>query len=192
MAILISGRGSNMQALTAAMATGEVAAEPALVLADKASAGGLATATATGIPTASVEARGDKAAFEAALQAELEAAKVDLVCLAGFMRILSGRFVAAWPGQILNIHPSLLPLFPGLRTHARALEAGVAVHGCTVHEVVEALDAGPILGQAVVPVHAGDTAETLAARVLEREHTLYPHVLARVVAGDRSPVALFP
>jgi phosphoribosylglycinamide formyltransferase-1 len=134
--------------------------------------------------------KGDRPAFEAAIQAELLRAGVDLICLAGFMRILTPGFTAAWEGRMLNIHPSLLPKYPGLHTHARALEAGDAEHGCTVHEVTAVLDCGPILGQARAPVLAGDTPNLLAARVLGMEHTLYPAVLTRFASGDRSPISL--
>ncbi|WP_184008988.1 phosphoribosylglycinamide formyltransferase [Rubricella aquisinus] len=191
-AILISGGGSNMLSLLDAMDRGDVAAQPAMVLANRPDAGGLAKAAARGIPTACVDHKdfADRASFEAAVQAALTPAKADILCLAGFMRILTADFIRPWEGRMLNIHPSLLPLFKGLHTHQRALDAGVAVHGCTVHEVIPDLDAGPILGQAVVPVESGDTADTLAAKVLVQEHRLYPAVLARFVAGDRSPLAL--
>lgn len=194
-AILISGGGSNMVSLVDAMQAGTVAADPVLVLSNRPDAGGLEKARARGIPTAVVDHRpykGDRVAFDAAVQQAIAASGADLVCLAGFMRILTPGFIAGWEGRMLNIHPSLLPLFKGLHTHARALEAGMAVHGCTVHEVTAELDDGPILGQAVVPVLAGDTPDLLAARVLPLEHRLYPAVLARFVAGDRSPLALFP
>ena len=193
-AILISGGGSNMAALLADMADPAHPARPVLVLASDPSAGGLAKARAAGVATAAVDHRPfgrDRAAFEAAMQAELDAAGAELVCLAGFMRLLTPGFTGAWAGRMLNIHPSLLPLFPGLHTHARALAAGVAVHGCTVHEVTAEMDAGPILGQAVAPVLDGDAPETLAARVLRLEHRLYPAVLRRVAAGDRDRIALF-
>jgi phosphoribosylglycinamide formyltransferase 1 len=190
-AILISGAGSNMAALVAAMQGGAVAASPALVLSNRPDAGGLERARAAGVPAEAVDHRRfpDRAAFEAALTARL--AGIDIICLAGFMRVLTPGFTAAWAGRMLNIHPSILPLFPGLNTHRRALEAGMAVHGATVHLVTEALDAGPILGQAVIPVRPGDTPDSLAARLLPLEHRLYPAVLARFLAGDRGPVALF-
>ena len=193
-AILISGGGSNMLALARDLAAPGHPAELRLVLADRPGAGGLARAGALGLPTAGLDHRAypDRAAFEAALDAALAADAVDLVCLAGFMRVLTPGFVDRWRGRMLNVHPSLLPLFPGLGTHARALAAGVAVHGCTVHEVAPEVDAGPILGQAVMPVAAGDTPETLAARPLPLEHRLYPAVLRRFAVGDRTPVALFP
>jgi phosphoribosylglycinamide formyltransferase-1 len=188
-AILISGGGSNMEALVRDM-TGDHPARPVLVVANVPGAGGLARAAARGIPTATVDHRAFPAreAFEAALTAELDRAAPDLICLAGFMRVLTPGFVARWAGRLLNIHPSLLPKYPGLHTHARALAAGDAEAGCTVHEVTADLDAGPILGQARVPVLPGDTPETLAARVLEAEHRLYPAVLRRVAAGDRTPL----
>lgn len=168
-------------------------AEPVLVLSNRPDAGGLAKAEALGVRTAVVDHRpfkGERAAFEAALQEALLAARPDILCLAGFMRILTPDFTRAWAGRMLNIHPSLLPKYPGLGTHARALEAGDAEVGCTVHEVTEDLDAGPILGQARVPVLPRDTPETLAARVLGEEHRLYPAVLHRFAAGDRTPVVL--
>lgn len=194
-AMLISGGGSNMLALVGDMGRGGHPATPCLVLSDRPDAAGLARAGALGLAAACVDRRdfaGDRAGFEAALDRALEAAGADLVCLAGFMRVLSAGFVGRWGGRMLNIHPSLLPLFPGLDTHARALAAGVAVHGATVHEVTAELDAGPILGQAAVAVAQGDTPATLAARVLAAEHRLYPAVLRRFAAGDRTRIALFP
>ena len=195
--ILISGGGSNMEVLVRAMADPSHPAEAALVVSNNPQAGGLAKAEALGVPTAVIDHRtykGDRAAFDSAIDAALREAGVDLVAEAGFMRIHDGAFPAAWAGRILNIHPSLLPSFKGLHTHERALEAGCAIHGCTVHEVVADLDAGPILGQAAVPVLPGDTPETLAARVLVQEHRLYPMVL-RAFAADpdaarANPVAL--
>ncbi|MZR12958.1 phosphoribosylglycinamide formyltransferase [Maritimibacter sp. DP07] len=191
-AILISGSGSNMVALADSM-TGDHPARPVLVLSNVPGAGGLAKAEARGIDTAVVDHKaypGDREAFEAALIERLDAAAPDVICLAGFMRILTPRFINHYAGRILNIHPSLLPKYKGLDTHARALSAGDAEAGCSVHEVTAELDGGPILGQARVPVEPGDTAETLAARVLPMEHRLYPAVLARFVTGDRTPVAL--
>lgn len=191
-AILISGGGSNMVALVDSM-TGDHPARPCLVLSNDPNAGGLKKAAARGVQVAVVDHRpfaGDRAGFEAALQRELEKAGAEIVCLAGFMRILTPDFVANWQGRMLNIHPSLLPKYPGLDTHARALVAGDAEAGCTVHEVTAELDAGPILGQARVPVMPGDTPDTLAARVLECEHILYPAVLRRFAVGDRRPVYL--
>ncbi|MCZ0810832.1 MAG: phosphoribosylglycinamide formyltransferase [Pseudomonadota bacterium] len=191
-AILISGSGSNMVMLADSM-VGDHPARPVLVLSNRPDAGGLEKAAARGIPTAVVDHRpfrGDRAGFEAALQDALDAAQPDIICLAGFMRVLSADFVQNWQGRILNIHPSLLPKYRGLDTHARALAAGDTEAGCTVHEVTPALDDGPVLGQARVAIKPGDTPETLAARVLEREHALYPEVLRRFAAGDRRPVML--
>ena len=180
-AILISGGGSNMVTLVDSM-TGDHPARPCLVLSNNPDAGGLEKARARGIPTAVVDHRPfgkDRAGFEALLQAELEAAAPDILCLAGFMRVLTPGFVEGWQGRMLNIHPSLLPLYKGLNTHARALQAGDAEHGCSVHLVTSELDDGPVLGQAREPVHPDDTPEALAARVLEQEHRLYPAVLRR-------------
>lgn len=191
-AILISGSGSNMVALLDSM-TGDHPARPCLVLSNIASAGGLQKAAARGVPTAVVDHRpfaGDRPAFEAELMKPLLDAKPDIICFAGFMRILTAGFVDHWAGRALNIHPSLLPKYKGLHTHERALAAGDTVHGCTVHEVTADLNDGPILGQARVPVVAGDTPETLAARVLREEHRLYPAVLRRFAAGDRRRVML--
>ena len=185
-AILISGRGSNMTALLAAAEDPAYPAEIALVLSNRADAAGLARAAAAGIPTAVVESRGfgrDRAAFEAAMQAELDRHGVEIIALAGFMRVLTEGFVAHWAGRMLNIHPSLLPAFPGLDTHARALAAGARLHGCTVHLVTPGVDEGPILAQAAVPVLPGESEADLAARVLEQEHRLYPAALAWLAAG---------
>ncbi len=193
-AILISGSGSNMEALVRDMEA-DHPAEPVLVLANNPSAGGLTKAAARNIPTACIDHRpykGNRPAFEAALTEALTAARPDIICLAGFMRILTPGFITRWQGKMLNIHPSILPLFRGLHTHQRALDAGMAVHGCTVHEVTGELDGGPILGQAVIPVQAGDTPETLAARLLPMEHKLYPAVLRRFAMGDRSKLMLAP
>ncbi|MCZ7677190.1 MAG: phosphoribosylglycinamide formyltransferase [Roseovarius sp.] len=191
-AILISGGGSNMAALLDSM-TGDHPARPCLVLSNDAQAGGLEKAAARGVPVAVVDHRpfgGDRARFEAAVNSELDRAGAEIVCLAGFMRILTPGFVARWRGRMLNIHPSLLPKYPGLDTHARALAAGDAEAGCTVHEVTAELDAGPILGQARVRVAPDDTPDSLAARVLAQEHILYPAVLRRFAGGDRRPVLL--
>lgn len=175
-AILLSGRGSNMQALVAQAGD---AYRVVLVASDKPDAPGLAWAAERGVPTWSLSPRGiGKPAYEAALTAQLEAAGTELIALAGYMRLLSDAFVARWRGRILNIHPSLLPKYKGLDSHARAIEAGDRVAGCSVHVVTEELDAGEVLGQAQVPVLAGDTPEMLAARVLAEEHRLYPRVLA--------------
>jgi phosphoribosylglycinamide formyltransferase-1 len=192
-AILISGGGSNMLALARAMARSDHPGVPCLVLSDRVEADGLVQAEALGLETICLDRPGfgsDTAAFEAALQHALSAAGADIVCLAGFMRVLSPEFLSPWMGQMLNIHPSLLPLFPGLDTHARAITAGVAVHGCTVHEVTPEVDTGPILGQAVVPVLTDDTPASLAKRVLAMEHRLYPAVLERFANGSRSKYAL--
>ncbi|MDO8884010.1 phosphoribosylglycinamide formyltransferase [Pseudotabrizicola sp.] len=191
-AILISGGGSNMLRLVQAMHDGGFAT-PVLVASNDLQAAGLAKAAAHGVATAAVDHRSfgrDRAAFEAQLLQPILAAKPDVLCLAGFMRVLTPDFVRQFEGRMLNIHPSLLPKYPGLHTHQRALDAGDAQAGCSVHEVTAELDAGPILGQAVVPVLPGDTAETLAARVLIQEHLLYPQVLRRFVAGDRTPLML--
>ena len=191
-AILISGGGSNMVALLRDMAE-DRAAVPVLVASNDPAAQGLDRAAALGVPTAAVDHRafaGDRAAFEAALLTPLLAARPDILCLAGFMRVLTPGFVDRFRGRMLNIHPSLLPLYPGLHTHARALTAGDREAGCTVHEVTPVLDDGPILGQARVPVLPGDTEATLGARVLGMEHRLYPAVLRRFVRGDRTPVWL--
>ena len=191
-AILISGGGSNMVALARDMADPAHPAEACLVLASRPGAGGLARAAELGLPTAVVDHRAhdDREGFEAAMMQPLRASGAEILCLAGFMRRLTPGFVAAWAGRMLNVHPSILPLFPGLDTHARCLAAGMAVHGCTVHEVTPELDSGPILGQAVIPVLAGDTPATLAARLLPVEHRLYPAVLRRFAAGDRAKLAL--
>ena len=191
-AILISGGGSNMVALLRDMAE-DRAAVPVLVASNDPASPGLDRAAALGVPTAAVDHRafaGDRAAFEAALLTPLLAARPDILCLAGFMRVLTPGFVDRFRGRMLNIHPSLLPLYPGLHTHARALAAGDREAGCTVHEVTPVLDDGPILGQARVPVLPGDTEATLGARVLGMEHRLYPAVLRRFVRGDRTPVWL--
>ncbi|TXH98333.1 MAG: phosphoribosylglycinamide formyltransferase [Pseudorhodobacter sp.] len=196
-AILISGGGSNMLALVRDMATGANGGQhpctPVLVAANDPAAGGLAKAAALGIATAAVDHRPfgrDRAAFEAALLQPILAAKPDILCLAGFMRILTPAFIRLFEGRMLNIHPSLLPKYPGLHTHQRALDAGDTEAGCTVHEVTAELDAGPILGQARVPILPGDDADTLAARVLVQEHRLYPAVLRRFALGDTVPLHL--
>ena len=192
-AILISGGGSNMLALLRDMAAGDHPARAVLVASNDPAAAGLARAAEMGVAVAAVDHRPfgkDRAAFERALLEPVLAAAPDIVCLAGFMRVLTPGFVDRFAGRMLNIHPSLLPKYPGLHTHQRALEAGDAEAGCTVHEVTPVLDDGPILGQARVPVLPGDTAESLAARVLAQEHRLYPAVLRRFAAGDRSPVWL--
>lgn len=184
--ILISGRGSNMSALAVAARDPTYPAKIALVLTNRPDASGLDHAASAGIPTAAVDHRPfgqDCAAFEEALDERLRKEGVDLICLAGFMRVLTAGFVERWHGRLLNIHPSLLPAFPGLDTHARALKAGVRMHGCTVHFVTHELDAGPIVAQAAVPVLPGDDEAALAARVLKEEHRLYPAALRLVAAG---------
>lgn len=187
-AILVSGRGSNMAALIASARDPAYPAEIALVVSNRADAGGLARAAKAGIRTAIVDHRTypSREAFEAELDRTLREHRIDIVCLAGFMRILTDAFVAAWDGRMINIHPSLLPAYKGLHTHARALADGVARHGCTVHFVVPELDSGPIIAQAEVPVLADDTEDRLAARVLAEEHRLYPQALAQVAGAFRA------
>lgn len=167
-------------------------ARPCLVLSNRPDAGGLQRAKNMEIPTSVVDHRdfADRDGFETALQEELVAYRPDVICLAGFMRVLTPGFVASWTGRMLNIHPSLLPKHKGLHTHQRAIDAGDAEHGCSVHEVTAELDGGPILGQARISVSQEDTAETLAAKVLPFEHQLYPKVLVRFVSGDKTPVFL--
>ena len=191
-AILISGGGSNMIRLLQDM-TGDHPARPVLVASNDPQAGGLARAAELGVPTASVDHRDfprDRAGFEQALLQPLLAARPDIICLAGFMRILTPEFVQRFQGRMLNIHPSLLPKYPGLDTHARAIAAGDAEAGCTVHLVTPELDAGPALGQARVTIMPGDDAATLATRVLVQEHRLYPAVLRRFASDDRTPLVL--
>ena len=184
-AVLISGRGSNLRSLLEAAEAPGYPAKIVLVVANRPDAGGLEHAAAFGVASRVVDHStfDDRAGFEAALDAALAEADLDLICLAGFMRVLSGAFVKRWENRIINIHPSLLPLFPGLDTHARALDAGVKLHGCTVHFVNEAVDGGAIIGQAAVPVQAGDDPQSLAARVLQAEHRLYPHCLRLLAEG---------
>ncbi|WP_420348686.1 phosphoribosylglycinamide formyltransferase [Pelagibius sp.] len=184
-AVLISGRGSNLRSLLEAAEAPGYPAKIVLVVANRPDAGGLEHAAAFGVASRVVDHRtfDDRAGFEAALDAALAEADLDLICLAGFMRVLSAAFVKRWENRIINIHPSLLPLFPGLDTHARALDAGVKLHGCTVHFVNEAVDGGAIIGQAAVPVQAGDDPQRLAARVLQAEHRLYPHCLRLLAEG---------
>jgi phosphoribosylglycinamide formyltransferase 1 len=185
-AILISGRGSNMQALVNAARRPSYPAEVALVISNRADAAGIEFARGAGLNAQVIDHRGfrgDRAAHERAIDAALRDAGVEIVCLAGYMRLLTPFLVNAWKGRMLNIHPSLLPAFPGLHTHARALEAGVKLHGCTAHLVTEVMDDGPILAQAAVPVLPGDTEDDLAARVLIQEHQLYPTALAAYATG---------
>jgi phosphoribosylglycinamide formyltransferase-1 len=180
-AVLASGRGSNMAALIDAAAAPGFPASIALVLSNQPGAGALDRAAASGVPAVCIDQRPfgqDRAAHEAAIQAEFERHGIELVCLAGYMRLLTPFLVQRWRGRMLNIHPSLLPAFPGLRTHERALAAGSKLHGCTVHWVTEVMDEGPIVAQAAIPVLPGDDADALAARVLAQEHAIYPTALA--------------
>lgn len=188
-AVLISGRGTNLQSLIDACADKKYPAEIALVLSNRPGAPGLDRAGAAGAPTLVIDhqlyGKGPqaRAAFDAALSAALEEARIDLVCLAGFMRILTPGFVEKWSGRLLNIHPSLLPSFKGLHVHERMIEAGVKIAGCTVHFVSAEMDSGPIIGQAAVPVLPGDDADMLAARILEQEHRLYPACVKLIAEG---------
>jgi phosphoribosylglycinamide formyltransferase-1 len=189
-AVLISGRGSNMAALVAAAGDPGFPAGVELVVSNRPDAAGLATARAAGIRAEVVDHRGfgqDRGAHEAAIDVLLRDAGIEIVCLAGYMRLLTPFMVGAWQGRMLNIHPSLLPEFPGLHTHARAIAAGVKLHGCTVHLVTEEMDTGPILAQAAVPVLPGDTEAILAQRVLRQEHAIYPAALAAFATGELPP-----
>lgn len=183
--VFISGSGSNMMALAQACQAPDFPAEIVCVISDKATAGGLAKAQSLGIPTLVFERKtyASKAEHEASILAALGEIAPDIICLAGYMRLISGDFIAPYEGRIINIHPSLLPLFPGLHTHERAIESGMKVTGCTVHFVTEGMDEGPVIGQAAVPVLAGDDADTLAARVLTLEHQLYPLALKLLAEG---------
>jgi len=185
-AVLVSGRGSNMAALIEAAKAPDYPAEIALVVSNRPDAGALKTAADAGIETAVIDHRafGSKADFEAAVAERIEAAGITLICLAGFMRVLSASFVERFAGRIVNIHPSLLPSYKGLDTHERALADGVRLHGCSVHIVSAELDAGPIVMQAAVPVLSDDTPQTLAARVLRSEHVIYPRALAALADGS--------
>jgi phosphoribosylglycinamide formyltransferase-1 len=185
-AILISGRGSNMAALIEAARATDFPAEIAVVISNRADAGGLEKAGTAGIPTLVIESKpfgADRAAFEAVLQPALDLHKVELICLGGFMRLFTAEFVQRWYGRMLNIHPSLLPSFPGLAPHGQALRAGVKISGATVHFVIPETDAGPIVMQGAVAVKDDDTAETLAARILEIEHRIYPDALRLLASG---------
>ena len=191
-AILISGRGSNMAALIEAAKAKDYPAEIVIVLSNRPDAEGLSRARDAGIATAVVDHRtfgADRAAFERAVDDTLRTHRVELICLAGFMRLLTSWFTNHWSGRILNIHPALLPEFKGLDTHRRALAAGAKRHGATVHFVVEETDSGPIISQQAVPVLEGDTEATLAARVLEVEHRIYPEALRQVAEGRAKFVA---
>jgi len=185
-AVLISGRGSNMEALITATASEAYPAKIALVVSNRPGAPGLARAAAAGVATIVLDHKRygtDREAFERALEAELEAAAIDIVCLAGFMRLLSPWIVGRWEGRMLNIHPALLPAFKGLDTHERALAAGVKIHGATVHLVIPEMDSGPIIAQAALAVRDDDDAQTLAARVLALEHRIYPAALKLFAEG---------
>lgn len=183
--ILLSGRGSNFAAILRAVRTGAIDAEIALVISNRAAAEGLATARAAGLPTMVFPSAGiDREAYDRQLISALQDARVDLVCLAGYMRLLSAQFVRAFEGRILNIHPSLLPAFPGLDAQHQALQHGAKITGCTVHFVDEYLDAGPIIMQAAVAIKDEDTLETLSGRILAEEHRIFPMAVARVVSGD--------
>jgi phosphoribosylglycinamide formyltransferase 1 len=184
--VLLSGRGSNFEALADSVAAGRIPdAQIAVVISNREGAPGLERATARGIPSRVIPSKGiEREAYDRLVVAALEEARADLVCLAGFMRLLSPYFIAAFPRRILNIHPSLLPAFPGLEAQRQALEYGVQCTGCTVHFVDENLDAGPIVAQAVVPVEPGDTAETLAARILKEEHRIYTEAVRLVLSGQ--------
>ena len=188
-AVLISGNGSNMRALIEAARAPDYPAEIALVISNRPDAGGLAFAKAAGIAASVVDHKifAGREEFERSMQVLLELHRIELVCMAGFLRMVTPWFIAQWQGRMLNIHPALLPAFRGLDTHARALAEGVKVHGCTVHFVVPAMDEGPILAQAAIPVLDADTAESLGRRVLAQEHVIYPAALARV-AGERVSV----
>ena len=182
--ILLSGRGSNFEAIAENVAAGSIAAEIAVVVSNNPMAAGLEKAAARGIPNVCVPSKGlEREAYDRLVVAELQQRGVDLVCLAGFMRLLSGYFVEQFPARILNIHPSLLPAFAGLEAQRQALEHGVRITGCTVHFVDEFLDAGPILAQAAVEVRDDDTEDTLAARILEQEHRIYPEAIRMALSG---------
>jgi phosphoribosylglycinamide formyltransferase 1 len=186
-AILISGRGSNMAALIQAASTADFPAEVAAVISNRADAGGLEKARACGVPALTIESKpfgGDRAAFEAVLQSALDQHRIDLICLAGFMRLFTAEFVRRWYGRMLNIHPSLLPSFHGLDPQGQALRAGVKISGATVHFVIPETDAGPILMQGAVAVRDDDTPDTLAARILAIEHRIYPASLRLVASGQ--------
>ena len=183
--VLISGGGSNMMALVAAAKAADYPAEIVGVISDKPDAGGLAKAAAEGIATFAFPRKdyASKEAHEAAIFSALDELSPDILCLAGYMRLLTATFIQRYEGRMLNIHPSLLPLFPGLHTHQRAIDAGMRIAGCTVHFVTEGMDEGPVIGQAAVPVLSGDTAESLAARVLTVEHQIYPQALRLFAEG---------
>ncbi len=185
-AVLISGNGTNLQALIDACTAPDFPAEIVRVISNRAEAFGLVRADKVGINTLVIDHRGfmDRASFDAALQAALEECDAELVCLAGFMRLLTPEFTAKWEGRMINIHPSLLPAFKGLHTHARAIEAGVRFAGCTIHFVSADMDAGPIIAQAVVPILPDDTPQSLSERVLQQEHSMFPQALKWLAQGD--------
>jgi phosphoribosylglycinamide formyltransferase 1 len=189
--ILISGRGSNMEALLKAAQDADCPYEPVLVMSNKPDAGGLEKARGFGVAAKAIDHRAfgkDREAFERAIDAELKLEGVELVALAGFMRVLTPWFVNEWAGRLVNIHPSLLPKYPGVDTHKRCLEAGDVAHGCTVHQVTAGVDEGPVIGQAEIDVRPGDTEEILATRLLKAEHLLYPRCLAAVARGGGTRV----
>ncbi len=183
--VMISGRGTNLQSLIDAAAHADYPANIAVVISNRPGAPGLDRAAAAGIETVTIDHKGfeSREAFDDAVEAELVRRQVDLICLAGFMRIFSVPFAERWTGKVVNVHPSLLPAFKGLRPHRQALEAGVRVSGCTVHYVIPDLDAGPIIGQTAVPVHTDDTEDILAARILAEEHKLYPACVRLIAEG---------
>jgi len=185
LAVLVSGRGSNLQALIDACAADDFPAEIALVLSNKADAYGLERARAANIPTVVLSHKNfeDRESFDEAMSAKIEDSGAELVCLAGFMRLLSDGFVRQWRDRLINIHPSLLPAFKGLHVHERTIEEGARFSGCTVHFVRPAMDEGPIISQAVVPVHPTDTPDDLAARILEQEHIIYPRAVKYIAEG---------
>ena len=185
LAVMISGRGSNLQALIDACADPAYPAEIILVLSNRPDAQGLARAATAGIPTRVIDHKefADRTSFDREMTKAMETAETEMVCLAGFMRLLSGHFLQQFPQRVLNIHPSLLPSFPGLHAHEQVLEYGVRVSGCTVHLVTEDMDAGPIVAQAAVPIEFEDDAESLAARVLEQEHRIYPEAVRLLAEG---------
>jgi phosphoribosylglycinamide formyltransferase-1 len=186
-AILISGRGSNMVALIQAAAAAHFPAEIAVVISNRSDAAGLEKARASAVPTLTIESKPfgkDRAAFEAVVQAALHEHRIDLICLAGFMRLLTAQFVQRWHGRMLNIHPSLLPSFPGIDPAGQALQAGVKISGATVHFVIPETDAGPIVMQGAVAVRDDDTTDRLAARILAIEHRIYPDALRLVASGE--------
>jgi phosphoribosylglycinamide formyltransferase-1 len=184
-AILLSGRGSNFEAIANSVAAGRIDAEIAIVLSNRPDARGLEIARERGLPAATIPSKGlDRESYDRLLLAELGKHKVDLICLAGYMRLLSETFVRAYPLRILNIHPSLLPAFPGLDAQDQAIDYGVKVSGCSVHFVDENLDSGPVVLQAAVPVLDGDTAETLSARILKEEHRIYSEAIQLILSGQ--------